>query len=46
MESVIKLSDKKTILIVAHRLSTLRNCDRIYELIEGELIEKDKNKIL
>ena len=27
----------KTILIIAHRITTLRNCDRIYELKGGEI---------
>jgi ABC-type multidrug transport system fused ATPase/permease subunit len=49
-ESIDSLSDtQKTIFIVAHRITTLRNCDRIYELKDGavggvytyqELIEK------
>ena len=49
-ESIDSLSDtQKTIFIIAHRITTLRNCDRIYELKDGsiggvytyqELIEK------
>ncbi|MCI0695529.1 ABC transporter ATP-binding protein/permease [candidate division KSB1 bacterium] len=27
----------KTIFIIAHRITTLRNCDRIYELEDGEI---------
>ncbi len=46
MESVMKLSDKKTILIVAHRLSTLSKCDKIYELKNSRLEEVNKEIIL
>ena len=35
MESVTNLSEEITIIMVAHRLSSLKGCDRIYELSEG-----------
>jgi ABC-type multidrug transport system fused ATPase/permease subunit len=38
-EAINRLSQTDmTILIVAHRLTTLRECDRIYELSEGQII--------
>ena len=39
MNSIAKLSSELTIILIAHRLSTVRNCDRIFELNEGELIK-------
>lgn len=37
-EAIDRLSDShKTIFIIAHRITTLRNCDRIYELKEGQI---------
>jgi ABC-type multidrug transport system fused ATPase/permease subunit len=37
-ESIDALSESnKTILIIAHRITTLRNCDRIYELKNGTI---------
>jgi ABC-type bacteriocin/lantibiotic exporter with double-glycine peptidase domain len=39
MEAINNLSNKLTILIVAHRLSTLKNCGQIFEL-EGGLIKR------
>jgi ABC-type multidrug transport system fused ATPase/permease subunit len=38
MKAVNSLQGNKTLLIVAHRLSTLENCDRIYKLESGALI--------
>ncbi len=38
MESVIALRKSKTILIVAHRLSTVQRCDQIYRLAFGEIV--------
>lgn len=37
-ESIDSLSDSnKTIFIIAHRITTLKNCDKIYELKNGEI---------
>lgn len=38
MDTVFKLKNKKTILLVAHRLTTLKNCDRIIQLEKGKII--------
>jgi len=39
MESIHKLSHKKTIILIAHRLSTVKKCDIIYLLNEGRIEE-------
>jgi ABC-type bacteriocin/lantibiotic exporter with double-glycine peptidase domain len=44
MDAVNLLHGEKTILIVAHRLTTLKNCDRIYKLEKGKLVESDIKK--
>lgn len=38
MAAVTDLQGKKTILIVAHRLSTVRHCDRLYRLDQGRIV--------
>ena len=38
-DAIDQLSNtQKTIIIIAHRLTTLKNCDRIYELKEGKIV--------
>jgi len=37
MEAVQALHGSKTIIIVAHRLSTIKNCDRLYTLDKGQI---------
>jgi ATP-binding cassette, subfamily B, bacterial PglK len=38
-ESTKALSGSKTIIIIAHRLSTLEHCDRIYQIEQGKVIK-------
>ena len=38
MQAVTALQGSKTILIVAHRLSTVEHCDRLYRLEKGMLV--------
>ena len=40
MNSILKLSGLKTIIIIAHRLSTLEECDTIFLLDKGKLVDK------
>ena len=40
INSVNKLKREKTIIIVAHRLSTVSICDKIIELREGKIINQ------
>lgn len=37
-DSINKLSNKYTILIIAHRLSTVRDCDKIFFIDNGKII--------
>ncbi len=41
MEAIEKLSGKKTLIMVAHRISTLKNCHQILELKEGRGTPKE-----
>jgi ABC-type multidrug transport system fused ATPase/permease subunit len=38
VQEIRYLKGKSTLIIIAHRLSTLKDCDRIYKLINGNLI--------
>jgi ABC-type multidrug transport system fused ATPase/permease subunit len=38
MQDVIALRGTKTILVVAHRLSTVEHCDRLYRLEHGKVV--------
>ena len=40
MESVRALHGEKTVLIVAHRLSTVRDCDHVYRLEGGRIVDQ------
>ncbi len=39
MEALDSLNHKKTIILIAHRLSTLKNCDHVFKLEKGRLDE-------
>jgi len=41
MQAVYELQGNKTIIIIAHRMSTVSQCDLLYELKHGRLIQHD-----
>ena len=46
MGAVDALHGRKTLVIVAHRLSTLRKCDKIYEVRDKKIILRNKEEVL
>ena len=46
MEAIDALQGIKTLIIVAHRLTTIKNCDKIYEIKDGKAIERRKVEVL
>ncbi len=46
MEAIDSLQGSKTMIIVAHRLSTIRNCNKIFEISGGKATLRDKEEVL
>ena len=44
VEAIQRLKGLKTMIVIAHRLSTLRHCDRIYRLDQGQIISVSSYK--
>ena len=38
VKEIQQLKGKKTMIVIAHRLTTLQHCDRIYELKKGKVV--------
>lgn len=45
MEAIDALQGYKTLVIIAHRLTTIRNCDEIYEIKDGKAYRREKKDI-
>lgn len=45
MEAIDSLQGMKTMLIIAHRLTTIRNADFIYEVAGGHVISRGKQEV-
>ncbi len=46
MEAIDSLAGSKTMIIIAHRLTTIRNCDIIYEVRDEKILLRKKEDIL
>lgn len=46
MEAIDSLHGSKTMIIVAHRLTTIRNCDEIYEVGGGKATLRNKDEVV
>lgn len=45
MDAINSLQGHKTLIIVAHRLTTIQNCDIIYEIVGGHAVKRQKEEI-
>lgn len=46
MDAVRALQGDKTVLIVAHRLSTVEHCDRLFRLEQGRIVEEGVTSVV
>lgn len=46
MEAIDSLQGHKTLIIIAHRLTTIRNCDVIYEIGDGKAVRRNYEELL
>ncbi len=46
MDAIDALSGSVTMMIIAHRLTTLKNCNRIFEITGGKAVERDKSVVI
>lgn len=45
MEAIDALQGQKTLIVVAHRLTTIKRCDLIYEVKDGKMVERSKEEV-
>ena len=45
MDAITRLQGSITMIIIAHRINTLRNCDAIYEITGGKAVERNKREL-
>ena len=45
MEAIENLQGMKTMILIAHRLTTIRNVDTIYEVEKGRIVERSKEEV-
>ncbi len=46
MEAIESLHGSITLIIIAHRLTTIKNCDRVYEIKDGKAIERSVEDVV
>ena len=46
INSILRLKISKTIIIIAHRLTTIKNCDKIFLMDQGKIIDEGNFEIL
>lgn len=46
MEAIDSLHGKMTLIIIAHRLTTIKNCDAIYEIVDGQAVRKTYEELV
>lgn len=46
IEAVEKLQGEKTLIVLAHRLTTVKKCDIIYEVKDGTVVKKNKEDMV
>jgi HlyD family secretion protein len=46
MDAINDFSESKTVIMIAHRLSTVKNCDLIYFLDKGKVLDSGSYKDL
>lgn len=46
MEAIESLQGKMTMIIIAHRLTTIKNCDAIYEIVDGQAVRRTYEELV
>lgn len=46
MEAIDSLHGKMTLIIIAHRLTTIKNCDAIYEIVDGQAVKRTYEELV
>lgn len=46
MEAIDSLKGMVTLIIIAHRLTTIRNCNKIFEIVNGKAVPKQLDEII